>query len=126
LLIWSLTNCEIHSILRNIVIIRLAANGGFIACNLGTREIAFLRIYRDLQRGDALFIARPSCQNTAISAAKAMSSADNFLQKQQKQQKQRGRRVKKGRRGNPLRGPRRSRNSWTRAAGLAHFAPESS
>jgi hypothetical protein len=39
-----------------------------------------------------------------------MSPADNFLQKQQKQQKQRERRVKKGRGGNPLRGPRRSRN----------------
>jgi hypothetical protein len=39
-----------------------------------------------------------------------MSPADNFLQKQQKQQKQRERRAKKGRGGNPLRGPRRSRN----------------
>jgi hypothetical protein len=39
-----------------------------------------------------------------------MSPADNFLQKQQKQQKQRERRLKKGRGGNPLRGPRPSRN----------------
>ena len=63
----------------------MAANGGFIACDLGTREIAFLRIYSDLQRAGVLFLARPSCQNTGISAAKAMSPADNFLQKQQKQ-----------------------------------------
>jgi hypothetical protein len=88
----------------------VAANGGCIACYLGTREIALLQIYRDLQRAGALFLARPRCRNSRISAAKAMSPADNFLQKQLKQQKQRERRVKKGRGGNPLRGPRRSRN----------------
>jgi hypothetical protein len=85
----------------------VAANGGCIACYLGTREIALLQIYRELQRAGALFLARPGCRNSRISAAKAMSPADNFLQKQQKQ---RERRVTKGRGGNPLRGPRRSRN----------------
>jgi len=46
-----------------------------------------LLIYRDLQRAGALFLAPLGCRNSRISAAKAMSPADNFLQKQQKQQK---------------------------------------
>jgi len=63
-------------------------------------------MYRDLQRAGALLLARPGCGNSRISAAQAISPADNFLQKQQKQ---RERRVTKGRGGNPVGGPRRSR-----------------
>jgi hypothetical protein len=81
-----------------------------------------LRIYRDLQPADALFLARQGVPELRISAARAMSPADNFLQKQQKQ---RERRVKKGPVGNPLRGPRRSRNRSIRAGELAAFCAES-
>jgi hypothetical protein len=85
------------------VILGWAANGGFIACNLGTLEIAFCEFTGILQRAGALFLARPGCRNSRIPEAHAMSPADNFLQKQEKQ---RERRLKKGRGGNPLRGPR--------------------
>jgi hypothetical protein len=37
-----------------------------------------------LQRAGALFFARPGWRNSRISAAQAMSPADNFLQKRQK------------------------------------------
>jgi hypothetical protein len=66
-----------------------------------------LRIYRDLQHADVLFPVRLGRRNSRNSAAKVMSPADNFLQKQQKQQE---RRMKKGCGGYPFRGPRRSRN----------------
>jgi hypothetical protein len=36
-----------------------------------------------LQRAGALFFARPGWRNSRISAAQAMSPADNFLQKRQ-------------------------------------------
>jgi hypothetical protein len=54
-----------------------------------------------------LFFALPRRSNSRISAAKAMSLADNFLQKQQEQ---RERQFAKGRCGNPARRPRGSRN----------------
>src|SRR5436190_245384 len=50
-----------------------------------------------------LFFAPLPRRNSRISAAKATSVADNFLQKQQKR---RERRLKKGCEGNPLLGPR--------------------
>ncbi len=88
-------------------------------------ELALTRRHcgcRDLQRaGPAvipLFLAPRRRRNSRISAEKAMSLADNFLQEQQKQRECR---FKKGRGGNPLGGPRGSRNRWARAAGLAPF-----
>jgi len=50
-----------------------------------------------------LFLATPRSRNSRIPAAKAMSLADNFLQKQQKQRECR---FKKGRGGDPLGGSR--------------------
>jgi hypothetical protein len=46
----------------------------------GNREIAFCE-FSGIYRGPTLFRARSGCRSSRISAAKAMSSADNFLQK---------------------------------------------
>jgi hypothetical protein len=74
----------------------------------GNREIAFCE-FSGIYRGPTLFRARSGCRNSRISAAEAMSSADNFLQKQPKQ-RERG--VKNGRGGYPAR------------PGSLHFLPE--
>jgi hypothetical protein len=76
---------------------------------------AAIAVFKNLEEEMAL---RPGCRNSRNSAAKVMSFADNFLQKQQKQ---RERRVQKGYGGYPFRGPRRSRNLMYRTAGLAPF-----
>jgi len=44
----------------------------------GNREIAFCE-FSGIYRGPTLFRARSGCRNSRISAAEAMSSADNFL-----------------------------------------------
>ena len=87
-------------------------------------ELALTRRHcgcRDLQRaGPAvipLFLAPRRRRNSRISAEKAMSLADNFLQEQQKQRECRFKRP----RWQSSRRPRGSRNRWARAAGLAPF-----
>jgi hypothetical protein len=102
---------------RNIVIQRLQPKMGSLHAISAPARSPFANL-QGSQRAGALFLGPPGCPNSRISAAKAMSPADDFLQKQQKQ---RERRVKKGCGGNPLRGPRRSRNRSTRTAGLAPF-----
>src|SRR6266699_2830178 len=80
---------------------------------------------RDRQRAGAplaavLVLAAPP--KPRISAAKARSLADNFLQKQRKQRKYR---IAKGRRSNPIRSPRGSRDPSARAARQTSLSPNS-
>jgi len=58
------------------------------ACKTRTREMGLSRlrgIHSGTARSHPLFLAPPYHRKPRVSAAKAMSLADNFLQKQQKQ-----------------------------------------